>query len=173
MTLVLVLLGLLLGSVIFWWAGRWMRRRLMFPSGGFSPVSGLQQQLVSYKYGVTGKPDLIIEREGFAVPVLVKTGRVDKSPYESHLAQIMVHCLLIEEETQQAPPYGIIRYDNRTFEIDYDDEMFNSVVDLLDEMHTSREQFDREAGPERSHDIRQRCYACRYCKRCEESLVNQ
>lgn len=169
MTFILVLLGLLVGSGVFWWGGRWMRRRLPFTHTSYHPAQGLPRQLVSQKYGITGKPDLIIEQGDYLIPVLVKSGRANTSPHESHIAQIAVHCLLIEDVAGQAPPYGIIRYDNRTFEIDYDDEIYEMLIELLDEMHNEREYFAEEM--DRSHDITQRCFACRHRKRCPQSLA--
>lgn len=165
----LVLALLVVGSVALWWAGRWLRQRFSFLGTGLRPARGLRGQLASYRYGITGKPDLIIERDGLPIPVLIKSGRANTTPHESHIAQIIVYCLLVEDATQTAPPYGIIRYDNRTFEVDYDDEMYEMLIDLLEEMHAEREHF----GPElaRSHSIRQRCFACRHRTRCEESLV--
>lgn len=171
MTQYLVIAALLVGSVLLWLAGRWLRERFSVARGVNKTAPALRHQLVSYKYGITGKPDLIIEHDGYPIPVLVKSGRANNSPHESHVAQIIIYCLLIEETTSITPPYGIVRYDNRTFEVDYDEETYNSLLQLLDEMHTEREQF---ANPlPRSHKIQQRCYACRHRKHCDESLVKK
>lgn len=164
MSLVLVILGLLIGSVLLWVGGRWLRQRL---SG--NPFPNLQGQLVSFKYGVTGKPDLILQQGGYPIPVITKRGAAPKTPHDSHVAQILVHCLLIEDTTQITPPYGVIRYDNRTFEVDYDNDMYEMLIDLLDEMHQEREE-EFSLLP-RSHRKKQHCAGCRHRKKCDESLI--
>lgn len=164
MYLILLIGGLLLGSVMLWLGGRWLRQRL---SG--NPFPALQGQLVSLKFGITGKPDLILAHNGYPIPVITKQGQAPKSPHDSHVAQILVHCLLIEETTQTAPPYGVIRYDNRTFEVDYDDQMYEMLLDLLEEMH-----HDRAEGIDllpRSHRKERRCAGCRHRKKCDEKLI--
>ena len=164
MNLVLLILGLLIGSVALWFGGQWLRRRL---SG--NPFPKLQGQLVSLKYGITGKPDLILEHNGQPIPVITKRGQAPNAPHDSHIAQILVHCLLIEDITDIAPPYGVIRYDNRTFEVDYDKEMYDMLLELLDEMHQEREQ--GIVLLPRSHRNKQHCGGCRYRKKCDESLL--
>lgn len=165
MNVFFLIIGLLMGSIVLWVGGRWLRKRL---SG--NPFPNLQGQLVSFKYGITGKPDLILEQGGYPIPVLTKRGLAPKSPHDSHVAQILVHCLLIEDTTQITPPYGIIRYDNRTFEVDYDNEMYAMLVDLLEEMHHECEH--EIALLPRSHHKKQYCAGCRHRKKCDESLIN-
>lgn len=162
MNFVLLIAGLVLMLVLFWFLGRRIRQRL-----GFGQPA-LHRQLVSWKYGITGKPDFLLEHDGFPIPVLVKSGRATNSPHESHVAQILVYCLLVEETTKLAPPYGVIRYSNRTFEVDYNQEMFDTLIDVLEEMHAEREHGSEILA--RSHTIAQRCYACKHNKHCEEAL---
>lgn len=160
---ILLILLLMIAATILWLAGRWIRLRFT--------QEGLGGQLVSWQYGVTGKPDYIIERDGVKIPVLVKGGKAGSAPHDSHMAEVVVYCLLIEEATSVAPPYGVIRYDNTTFEIDYDDEMYDMLMEVLAEMHEERQHLEG-TPPDRSHPIERRCYACRHCKHCEQSLVD-
>ena len=128
----------------------------------------LRRQLVSYEYGVTGRPDYIVEHDGYPIPVLRKLGRAPEAPYDSHVAQILVHCLLIEAMIRLPPPYGVIRYDDRTFEVVYDPPAFEALVQLLNEIRAEREH---GSPPARSHEVKRRCFACRHRKGCEESLT--
>lgn len=128
----------------------------------------LNRQLVSYDYGVTGRPDYVIDRNGAPVPVLRKIGHAPENPYDSHVAQVLIHCLLIETTTQMQPPYGIVRYNDRTFEVDYDPPAFDALMQLLNEMRAEKK---RSSPPPRSHDAQRRCFACSHNKICEESLV--
>lgn len=160
MTLALVVAGLLVGAIVFWLVGRWFRGR-----SGFGQAD-LNRQLVAWDYGITGKPDYILDHDGQPVPVLIRSGKAPgNSPHESHVAQVLVYCLLVEQATQLAPPFGVIRYANRTFEVDYDEGMYKMLVEVLEEMHNER-QYIGQILP-RSHNIPQRCYACGHRKTCD------
>ena len=126
----------------------------------------LRGRLVSWEYGVTGKPDFIIDHHGLPVPVLVKHRKApESSAHDSHIAQILIYCLLVHETSNIAPPYGIIRYKDRTFEVDYNAHSVDAVLDLVDEIHATQGHL-----PHRTHETEQRCFACQYRKMCDQSL---
>ena len=128
----------------------------------------LQEQLVSWEYGLTGKPDYIVDHQGFPVPVLVKKGVAPTAePHDSHIAQVIVYCLLVHETTTVAPPYGIVRYDDRVFEIDYNEPAINALFQVLDDIRATRRDIEI---PYRSHDSERQCVGCRHHRICEESL---
>ena len=54
--------------------------------------------LRSERYGLTGRPDYILERGGEIIPVEVKSGRKPPGPLFSHVLQVAAYCLLLEEE---------------------------------------------------------------------------
>ncbi len=128
----------------------------------------LNRQLVSYDFGVTGRPDYVIDHDQLPVPVLRKMGRAPEAPYDSHVAQILVHCLLIETTLRVPPPYGIVRYNDRTFEVDYDPPAYDALMHLLHEIRAEKQQ---TSAPHRSHEIRRRCFGCGHQNMCQESLV--
>ena len=66
--------------------------------------------LVSKKYNISGRPDSIITLDDKYIPLELKTGRVPKGPYFSHILQIAAYCLLVEETYKVTPPHGIIKY---------------------------------------------------------------
>jgi CRISPR/Cas system-associated exonuclease Cas4 (RecB family) len=161
------LLVVIIGLALF---RRWrLHPRLNFYYRG-SRARRVRQQLVSRNNGVTGKPDYIIRHDGHPIPVLRKSGAAPDYPYDSHIAQVLIHCLLIEETYNQVSPYGIIRYDDRTFEIDYDETAFNALLDLIDEIRLMRAEYD-DQPLHRSHEEERRCVACRHHEICEESLA--
>lgn len=128
----------------------------------------LNRQLVSYDYGITGRPDYVIDRDSLPVPVLRKIGHAPDAPYDSHVAQILVHCLLIETTVRVPPPFGIVRYNERTFEVDYDPPAFDALMHLLEEIRSEKKH---TTIPHRSHEIRRRCFGCSHQSTCDESLV--
>ncbi|NTV99848.1 MAG: CRISPR-associated protein Cas4 [Oscillochloris sp.] len=127
----------------------------------------LDRPLVARRYGLSGKPDYIIERGGQQIPVEVKPGRHAPQPYESDLMQLAAYCLLIEETSKHAPPYGILRYAKASFRLRYTPDVRADLLELLDEM---RELLDAEDA-ERSHDDSARCIGCGFAEQCEDSLA--
>lgn len=126
----------------------------------------LHGTLVSWEYGVVGKPDFIIDHNRLPVPILIKQGKAPgSSAHDSHIAQILIYCLLVHENAKVAPPYGIIRYRDRTFEVDYNERSVEAVLDLVDEIHLQRGKL-----PPRSHEKERHCFACQYRRRCDVSL---
>ena len=68
----------------------------------------LARPLYARRYGLTGKPDYLIERGGAQIPVEVKPGRRAQQPYDSDLMQLAAYCALVEETSGRAPPYGLL-----------------------------------------------------------------
>jgi CRISPR-associated exonuclease Cas4 len=128
---------------------------------------GLERPLVARRYDLSGKPDYIIEQRGRQIPVEVKPGRHAAQPYDSDLMQLAAYCLLIEETSGHAPPYGILRYAEASFRLSYTAEVRAELLDILDEM---RELLGAEDA-DRSHSDPRRCAGCGFAEQCEESLA--
>lgn len=166
LALILVALLLLAGAAL-------LRRRSGLPWGRVTAddVGGgraLQRPLVSRRYGLTGKPDYLIERRGVSIPVEVKPGRRARAPYDSDLMQLAAYCLLVEESTGRAPPYGLLRYAEATFRLDYSQAVRERLLTILEEMHELLDAADAA----RSHDDPRRCAGCGFRASCVESLVD-
>ncbi|HEU4327673.1 MAG TPA: CRISPR-associated protein Cas4 [Roseiflexaceae bacterium] len=126
----------------------------------------LERPLFARRLGLTGKPDYLIELRGVTIPVEVKPGRRATVPYESDLMQLAAYCLLVEETSGAAPPYGLLRYAEHTFRLDYTPRVRDEVLALIDEM---RELLEEDDCP-RSHDEPPRCRACGFYSQCEDAL---
>ncbi|MBC8160580.1 MAG: CRISPR-associated protein Cas4 [Roseiflexaceae bacterium] len=165
----LALALLTLAVVLLVWALR-IRQRTGLP---WAPVRSqdtrgreLEKPLVARRLGLTGKPDYVIERRGALIPVEVKPGRQSPVPYESDLMQLAAYCVLIEETEDTPPPYGLLRYAERTFQLDYTPQVRAEVLDLIDEMRAALDQADCQ----RSHDEARRCQSCGFFEVCEDAL---
>ncbi len=163
-----LLLGLAAAALA--WAAR-LRRLHGLPGGkviysdtGASEIPA--QSLYSARYGLAGKPDYLVATRRGLVPVEVKPTRDDAEPQESHLLQVLAYCLLLEETEGKRPPYGLLRYKNDSFKVDYNNETRSFLVDVLEEMREAREQ----AEVHRNHEQMGRCRACAYAEICEEAL---
>jgi len=169
----LLLVGLLLGGLGLWLLVRSVqgRREAGLPAGRVTYAdTGAWQRteraLFSREHRLTGRPDYLVHRRRDVIPVEVKSGGAPRQPYEGHVLQLAAYCLLVEEQEGRAPPHGIIKYDDRTFEIDYTAALRARLLEALDDLRYDLAQSDVP----RSHDEAARCAACSYRGRCDQRL---
>lgn len=148
------------------------RRQSGVPAGEvvYSDTGAEQEQekpLYSARYRLAGRPDYLVNKDNRIVPVEVKSGRAPKQPYQSHILQLAAYCLLVEEVYRQRPPYGIIRYADCMFEIDYTDKLKAELLATIRQMRADM----RKPEVRRSHNHRARCARCGYRHECDDSLA--
>lgn len=147
-----------------------LRRQSGLPAGQVlqsdTGVGTPGRPMYSRTYGLAGTPDYIVRAGRDVVPVEVKPGRTEGEPRESHMLQLLAYCLLLEETRGKAPPYGLLRYSNDTFKIDYNRQTRAYLLEALDEMR----RVETQPEVDRNHDNPSRCRACAYHSICEQSL---
>jgi CRISPR-associated exonuclease Cas4 len=131
-------------------------------TGGSVP----EKPLMARKIGLVGKPDYLLNVHGSIIPVEVKPSRRAARPYESDLMQLAAYCVLVEETIGTAPPYGMLRYAEQTFRLDYTDRVRDEVLALLDEMRAELDELDCD----RSRDDERRCLSCGFFEQCDQAL---
>lgn len=132
-------------------------------TGGWLPV---EKPLYDPELGLTGKPDYLVDHNGQLIPVEVKSGRAGEAPHDSHLYQLAAYCRLVEVSYDKRPAYGILHYSNRTFAIDYTEQLEEALLDILAEMR----QDERRRNVPRSHQQVARCTRCGYATNCDQRL---
>jgi CRISPR-associated exonuclease Cas4 len=170
----LILAAVVCGGLGLWllYRARAVRQGTGLPVGRVAYVDTgawdrCERTLFSRRYRLTGRPDYLVRSRKGLIPVEVKSGGTPARPYEAHLLQLAAYCLLVEEQEGQAPPYGILKYPERAFEIDYTDALRDELLDTLDAIRT--DQRARQVG--RSHEEPGRCRGCGYSDRCDQRLV--
>jgi CRISPR-associated exonuclease Cas4 len=143
--------GLPLGRVIYDDSGAWGR---------------VEEPIYDPLLRLVGKPDYLVAEGDARVPVEVKSANPPITPYPSHVFQLAAYCLLVEHSTGKRPPYGILRYNNRTFSIDYTQDMEARLLDVLADMRQKEQQGDVK----RSHETAARCAACGYRSICKQKI---
>jgi CRISPR-associated exonuclease Cas4 len=118
------------------------------------------------KYRLTGKPDYVVRQGEDYIPVEVKSAWASSAPYEGHVFQLAAYCRLVEQTYHRRPAYGILKYRNRSFEIDYTPELEAALLETLAEM----QQAERRGEPDRSHEEPGRCARCGYRSICNQRL---
>lgn len=147
--------GLPQGRLVYADTGRW---------------SAVAQPYFSARYGLTGKPDYLVEGDDGLVPVEVKhtAAPAGGRAYLSHVMQLAAYCLLVEDAHGQAPPHGLIHYTDATVQIAYTPQLRADLLDLLDELRASR----RRSDVSRSHRDAQRCRACGVRHACGSAALD-
>ena len=163
---------LFLLAIIFFWRSNRQQKAAGLPGGRviYTDTRGwgkVEKPLYHEAFGLTGKPDYLIEKNGQIIPVEVKSGRAPETPYDSHIFQLASYCLLVEKAYRKRPPYGIIHYENRDFAIDYTRELESALIELLADM---REDEAKKDVP-RSHDQPSRCKRCGFRNVCDQKLA--
>ena len=50
--------------------------------------------------------------------------------------QVAAYCLLVEETNARTPPFGVLRYRNQSFRIDFTPELRERLLDMIGEMRS-------------------------------------
>jgi CRISPR-associated exonuclease Cas4 len=86
-------------------------------------------------------------------------------PHEGHILQLAAYCQLVESTSGRRPPFGIIRYQDHTFRVNFTHTLRQALRRSLHQI--------RQWGPTtpyRSHNRVSRCRACGYKIACDQSL---
>ena len=170
--MLIVGLLLLLFAFILFFISRMQRRAAGLPGGRVIYTDTrawgkLEKPLFDKDLGLTGRPDYLVEQNGRIIPVEVKTGRTPEAPYDSHIFQVAVYCLLVQKTYGKRPPYGIIHYPGRDFAVDYTRELENTLLDVLADMRIS----EHHQEVPRSHEDPRRCRRCGFRDVCDQRLA--
>ena len=163
---------LALGGLLLLWLARRQRARTGLPEGRVvyadtAAWGRLEKPLFSRARGLTGKPDYLVDEQGQYIPVEVKSARVPQKPYDTHIYQLAAYCMLVEDSYGVRPRYGLIRYADRTFAVDFTRELEAEVTAILNVMRAETEAKELR----RSHEAPERCRGCGYRPVCDQSLV--
>jgi len=144
--------GLPEGEVIYSDTGAWSRN---------------EENLRSDAHGLVGKPDYLVRTGRHVIPVEVKAGAAPDRPRPGHVLQLGAYCLLVEGRFGARPPYGIIRYNDKSLKIPFERSLEQTVLETLARM---RADAARPSGAKRDHADARRCAACGVRDDCAERL---
>ena len=123
--------------------------------------AGRPATLRSERFRLVGRPDALRGLDdGRWVPIEVKSRTTPPSgPSPSHVVQVRAYCLLVEETTGAAPPYGVLRYSDGEFRVRWDARAREELLALLSEL---RRPYDGRATPSRA-----KCARCPWFSACD------
>jgi CRISPR-associated exonuclease Cas4 len=76
---------------------------------------------------LVGKPDFLVKKGKYMIPVELKRGKTPVTPYPNHVAQLYAYCVLVSEEYGVRPPYGIIKYPKDEFRLEFPEGVEDQV----------------------------------------------
>jgi CRISPR-associated exonuclease Cas4 len=128
----------------------------------------VERPLFSRRHALTGKPDYVVEIDSSIIPVEVKPNRTAPAPRESDVMQLAAYGLLLEETLGRgrAAPYGLLKYRDAVFQIDFTKEVRADLFELM--MAMRRDAAEEDVA--RSHSDPRRCHACGYRAECVQAL---
>lgn len=133
----------------------------------YSDLDRPAETLRSPRYELTGRPDYIVKRGDHHVPVEVKTGRTPSTPHESHLMQLGVYCILVEEQYGKRPPSGVLQYPERSFDVPFTNEFRDTVLQTALRMRLA----EMTGEVHRTHNQPGKCRGCSRRDACPERLA--
>jgi CRISPR-associated protein Cas4 len=98
------------------------------------------KEYIHEELGLAGRPDAVIEEDGFLIPVEIKP--LQKKIHERQVAQLLVYMKLIEVCEGRRPPYGylILGRQSKRIKIENTEEKQLWLAGILAEMHGFLEQ---------------------------------
>ena len=169
MLLAFLVLGLIL---LLTGLGAWLRTGLpgsRIVSADVGAALPAAKPMVSHRYGLTGKPDYLIQvAEGIA-PVELKSGNVPRTgrPHDGNAMQLAAYRLLVEDTMQVSVPYGIIKYSDGNIHVPFTGAVRHQLLSVLAQIRAAKNEL---ADCHRSHRQRARCQKCGYRPVCSETL---
>jgi CRISPR-associated exonuclease Cas4 len=164
--------GLLLLAFAGWLGFLWQRNRSGLPegrlifidTGKMNPPEGA---LFSPNYSLTGRPDFLVHQGGEVIPIEVKSAAAPAYPYPSHIFQLAAYLLLVEEHFGGKPPFGILKYRDRSLQIPFTPKLKEDLIRMLAAMREDA----RSSNLDRSHEDPGRCRRCGFRSACGQSLA--
>ena len=119
-------------------------RALDLPEGElvYEDMDGQGEALISDQAPLLGKPTYVVKQaDGRLTPIEVKNIEINElKPASQHIVQIAAYCLILEDYAELPPLYGIVRYSDREFEVEYTPALRKKVIRLLEEMALCNER---------------------------------
>jgi CRISPR-associated exonuclease Cas4 len=132
-----------------------------------SGVARRSRVLRSARYGISGRPDYLVEEGGRVVPVEVKPSRRSDTPWLRDVVQLAAYCLLVEETEPRFAGYGYLRYAGRTFRVDFTESLRAELLRTAEALRADLTAFDVDPN----HTDPSRCARCPLVRVCGRPVL--
>ncbi len=121
--------------------------------------------LRSARFSLTGKPDKVVMSGRQVIPYEYKSTK-SETPREGHMLQMGAYFLILEDlYPDKSIPYGILKYADRSFQIDNTPRIKSATLDI------ARQIRGNYGVPIRNHRSSGRCFKCSFNENCVQSLI--
>ncbi|HEY7356747.1 MAG TPA: PD-(D/E)XK nuclease family protein [Ktedonobacterales bacterium] len=133
----------------------------------YQDADGTGEPLLATGYPLSGKPDyVILAPDGSPIPVELKLSSDSEEPQRHHVMQLATYFVILEDLYAQPPAYGVLRYANKDFTIQYTDALKRKVLRRLAEL----ERCDEQHPPALAHQDPGKCQTCPFQPICPIGL---
>ena len=133
----------------------------------YQDADGTGEPLLATSHPLSGKPDyVILAPDGAPIPVELKLSMESAEPLRHHVMQLAAYFVILEDLYEQPPAYGVLRYANKDFTIQYTEALKRKVLRRLAEM----ERCDEQHPPMLTHQSASKCHACPFQPICPIGL---
>ncbi|MCL4314586.1 MAG: hypothetical protein M1454_02520 [Candidatus Thermoplasmatota archaeon] len=163
--LILIMIGGCLAAI--GWLERRRFPRMGIPSGKmlYADLESREQILVSRRYGITGRPDMVVRRGRSVIPYVYRRTDSD-TPRKNHVVEMGAYFIILEEEFPGfVVPYGILRYGGRSFRVENNGRLKARALYIVNRIRNDYGE------PERNHSDKERCMRCPFSSACYQTLI--
>lgn len=121
--------------------------------------------LFSKRYRIAGKPDYIIKKDNYYIPIEVKSGSY-LNPQKNHILQLATYCQLVEDNYGNFVPYGILKYKNSEFKIPFDPKLRFELESVINKMKNTLNK-----KVVKNHNDPKKCKICSMNIYCTKKLI--
>jgi CRISPR-associated exonuclease Cas4 len=143
------------------------KKSLGIPDGKilYSDLNTPAKPFFSKRSRLVGKPDYIVKKNNFYIPVEVKSG-LNPHPHRSNLLQLAAYCQIFEDIFGEFVSEGILVYNNQKHIIPFDPKLRFELGLNIKAMRASL----RKGVVQRNHEDISRCRYCSMKKYCSDPV---
>jgi CRISPR-associated exonuclease Cas4 len=133
----------------------------------YSDLITPSRPLYSKRYGISGKPDYIVKKDGVYFPVEIKTGN-HIEPKKNHKFQLAAYCQILEDNYKSFIPYGVLIYSDTSqqFNVPFNPKIRYELESIINEMRKNL----KTGKIKRNHNNSQRCKNCSMRDYCNKKI---
>lgn len=131
----------------------------------YSDLKAEGRILRSSRYGLSGKPDKVVQEGSAIIPYEYKSTDANR-PREGHMLQMAVYFLILEENFPGSTvEYGVLKYRNCAFRIENSAKLRDELFHVIDGIRSN------VGMPDRNHGSPRRCVYCSFRESCSQKLI--
>jgi len=134
----------------------------------YSDLNIPAKTLFSKRYRISGKPDYIIKKDGYHIPIELKTGQ-HHEPKKNHVFQLAAYCQILEENYGCFVPFGILVYKDtcKQYKIPFDPKTRFELETAIKKMR----HILKTKKNARNHNDLYKCKSCSMRRYCDKKII--